>query len=410
MSKVFLKWVRRHYNQITGSIAFYPSIIALCFLLASFLMLEVDFSEQGKQIKENIKWLRLRDPSTARTILSAIAAGVISMTVFTFSMVMVVLNQAAAQMSNRVLDNLIGNKFQQFVLGAFIGTTVFALFLLSGIRDIESGIYVPALSIYLLMLITIIDILLFIYFLHYITITVKYQTIIHRIEVMTLKAMKKCSDASNTKGTFLKYKYISEIASPATGYFQEINDKQSVEWASTNDVFIELLYPRGSYILKGSPLLLLHHNASIDQERIDQLFSGIDFYNDQPVLQNPYYGFKHLAEVGIKALSPGINDPATAVMSLEALAGLFAYYLEHPIKTGFEDKEGLPRILLKERSFIELFHECINAIWNYGKHDQYIQETLSNLLQQLKKLDIKCTATDTFNKLLAEVNFQKANK
>jgi uncharacterized membrane protein len=325
-------------------------------------------------------------------------------------MVMVVLNQAAAQMSNRVLDNLIGNKFQQFVLGAFIGTTVFALFLLSGIRDIESGIYVPALSIYLLMLITIIDILLFIYFLHYITDTVKYQTIIHRIEVMTMKAMEKCADANKEEGKFLKFKYSSEIASPETGYLQEINDKQSVEWASLNDVFIELLYPRGSFVLKGTPLLLLHHNAPIHKEKIDQLLSGIDFYNDQPVMSNPYFGFRHLAEVGIKALSPGINDPATAVMSLEALAGLFAYYLNHPPRTVFEDKDGWPRILQKERSFKELFHECIFAIWNYGKKDQYIQKALSNLLQQLKKADAEGKQTDTFDELLAKVQKEKQLK
>jgi uncharacterized membrane protein len=182
MGKHFHKWIRKHYNNIVGSIAFYPAIIAFCFLLLSLLMLEVDFSEKGKQIKENFGWLRLKDPSTARNILATIAAGVISMTVFTFSMVMVVLNQAAAQLSNRVLENLIGNKFQQFVLGTFIGTTVFALFLLSGIRDNDSGIYVPALSIYLLMLLTVFDILLFIYFLHHITQSVKYQTIIHRIK------------------------------------------------------------------------------------------------------------------------------------------------------------------------------------------------------------------------------------
>jgi uncharacterized membrane protein len=407
MSKDIFKRIRRHYKQITGSIAFYPSIIALCFLLVSFLMLEIDFSEGGKKIKENIKWLRLRDPSTARTILSTIAAGVISMTVFTFSMVMVVLNQAAAQMSNRVLDNLIGNKFQQFVLGIFIGTTVFALFLLSGIRDIESGIYVPALSIYLLILITIIDILLFIYFLHYITNTVKYQTIIHRIEVMTIKAIDKCSDANKTNGDFLKFKYIMEIASPETGYFQEINYKMSVEWACTNDVFIELQYHRGSFILKGTPLLRLHHNAPIDQERIDQLLSGIDFYNDQPVLLNPYYGFRHLAEVGIKALSPGINDPATAVLSLEALAGLFAYYLKHPPKEVFGDKDGCSRLLLKERSFKELLHESIYAVWNYGKNDQYIQGTLSNLLQQLKMVNPDGAQTEILNELFTKMQLDR---
>ena len=90
-------------------------------------------------------------------------------------MVMIALNQAASQMSNRVLSSMIENRFQQIVLGFYIGTIVYALFLLSTIRDINSGVYVPALSIYLLILLTVIDIFLFIYFLDYVTQTVKYE-------------------------------------------------------------------------------------------------------------------------------------------------------------------------------------------------------------------------------------------
>ena len=84
---------------------------------------------------------------------------------------MILLNQAASQMSNRMLSSMIGNRFQQLTLGFYIGTIVYALFSLSSIRDIDSGIYVPALSIYLLLLLTITDIFLFIYFIETLIIT-----------------------------------------------------------------------------------------------------------------------------------------------------------------------------------------------------------------------------------------------
>jgi uncharacterized membrane protein len=182
------------------------------------------------------------------------------------------------------------------------------------------------------------------------------------------------------------FKHKLELPTPETGYFQQIGHKQLVKWAKTNDVFIEFLHPRGSYLLKGVPLLMLHHNGT-NQQEYDKLFVAIDFYNEQLITGNPYFGFRHLAEVGIKALSPGINDPATAVMSLQALAGLLVHYLSSPPQEVFEDENGQPRILLKERSFKELFNECITAIWNYGEKDQYIQVALSNLLRQLKMAD-----------------------
>ncbi len=144
-----LKWIRAHYARMVSSIAFYPAIIAVFFLILSLLMLKLDFSEQGKSFKQQLTWLSLKDASTARSILSAIAGGIISLTVFSFSMVMIILNQAASQMSNRILNSMIESRFQQIILGFYIGTIVYALFLLSTIRDISSGIYIPAISIYI---------------------------------------------------------------------------------------------------------------------------------------------------------------------------------------------------------------------------------------------------------------------
>jgi uncharacterized membrane protein len=158
MIKKISKWIRKFYKKTVNSIAFYPALISLGFLLLSILMLELDFSETGKHLKSQLSWLSLRDASTARSILTTIAGGIISLTVFSFSMVMILLNQAASQMSNRMLDSMIGNKFQQIILGFYIGTIVYSLFLLSTIRDITSGIHVPALSIYLLLLFTVVDI------------------------------------------------------------------------------------------------------------------------------------------------------------------------------------------------------------------------------------------------------------
>ena len=100
------------FQRIVNSIAFFPAFIALLYLVLSYIMISLDFSETGKEIKAQLEWLKLKDASTARSIISVIAAGVLSLTVFSFTMVMVILNQAASQMSNRVLDKLIGNRFQ----------------------------------------------------------------------------------------------------------------------------------------------------------------------------------------------------------------------------------------------------------------------------------------------------------
>ncbi|MBD0377715.1 MAG: DUF2254 domain-containing protein, partial [Flavisolibacter sp.] len=342
--KNIIKWVREHYNTITNSIAFYPAVIATLFLVFSWLMLHLDFSDWGKQLKTQWSWISLKDANTARTMVSVIGAGIISLTVFSFSMVMIVLNQAASKMSNRILDTMIGNRFQQTVLGFYIGTIVYALFLLSTIRDINSGIYVPALSIYLLVLLTVADVFLFIYFLHYVTQTVKYETIIQRIYEQTLHALKK-EEHSDGREFQLQRKPVARLLAPVSGYFQDFDKKQLLAFAQSQDVVIEFLKTKGTYFIKDTEFLNVYGKEKLSAEQMKALFLGIDFFNGQPIAKNPFYGFNQLTEVAIKALSPGINDPATAVLSLHALSDLLAYYLHQPVSSVVCDQEKNVRIV-----------------------------------------------------------------
>jgi uncharacterized membrane protein len=222
MKSTLLKWLWVYYHRVINSIAFYPVIIAIMFLCTAIIMVTLDYSDAGKDLKLDLEWMRLQDPGTARSILSTIAAGIISLTVFSFSMVMIVLNQAASQMSNRVLDNLIGSRLQQVILGIYIGTIVYSLFLLSMIRDNDEGIYIPALSIYLLIILTILDIFIFIYFLHYITRSVKYETIIHRIFEQTLKSMQSSCGLDKLPETASEISPSHPLLAPSTGYHYKI--------------------------------------------------------------------------------------------------------------------------------------------------------------------------------------------
>ncbi len=403
MGKGFLKWIREHYSKIISSIAFYPAIIAVGFLLLSWLMLNIDFSDWGRHIKSQLNWLSLKDANTARQIVSTIAGGIISLTVFSFSMVMIVLNQAASQMSNRILSSMIENRFQQIVLGFYMGAIVYALFLLSTIRDINSGIYVPALSIYLLIVFTVVDIFIFIYFLDYVTQTVKYETVINRVRKQTMNAMEKLFVGQESEWIESAYPVGLELPTQESGYLQGFDKHQVLQIAKEENVVISFPQPQGTFLIKGSLLLLVHGKEAINESCKKRLFLAVDFFKGQPIERTPEYGFHHLAEVAIKALSPGINDPATAVLSLHAMADLFAYRLHHSLPTVIKGDKDEVRITRNTTSFNELFENCIYPVWHYGKSDRYIQNAMMLILDQLKKLDVKERYQAVFNKLLNEV-------
>ncbi len=361
------KWFRIYYNKLTESIAFYPAVIAIGFLLLSWGMLEIDFSPWGKQMKSGLSWLSLKDAGTARAIISTVAGAIISLTVFSFSMVMIVLNQAASQMSNRVLTSMIENRLQQVILGVYIGTIVYALFLLTTIRDISSGIYVPAFSIYLLILLTVIDIFLFIYFLDYVTQTVKYEVVIHRVQEQTMRTMEKKFKDLQEDSTSWNHLPFIEIETDESNYFQGFNEKKLLKIANEKNLHICFLYKQATYLIKGIVFMKVYGPGQIDEECKKELLSATDFYKGQPIDRNADYGFNQLAEVAIKALSPGINDPGTAVISLHSLSDIFLYKLYHSLPSVRLDEEGVKRIYIPCSSFKDIFEKCIHPIWNYGK-------------------------------------------
>ncbi len=397
------KLFRIYYNKVVESIAFYPAIIAVGFLLLSWVMITFDFSETGKEFKASLSWLSLKDASTARSIVSTVAGAIISLTVFSFSMVMIVLNQAASQMTNRVLNSMIENRFQQIILGFYIGTIVYALFLLSTIRDIESGILVPALSIYLLVLLTVIDIFLFIYFLDYVTQTVKYETVVDRVSKQTMEVMQDKFRELDEDDRHWENLPHTEVRALKSGYFQSFNQTDLLKLANQEKFFISFCEKPGTYFLKNSLVLKIYYTTPLKQEMIDEISDSVDFFAGQPIDYNPDYGFRQLSEIALKALSPGINDPGTAVISLNSLADLFQFLLYKKMPSMLRDAEEQSRIFLPTSNFIEIFDACIPPIWNYGKEDQYIQDGLLDILQQLKIQDYRNLYSSHFNKWIGIV-------
>lgn len=385
----FSKWIRIYYNKTIDSIAFYPAIIAIGFLGLSWGMLEFDFSEYGKNIKSNLSWLSLKDAGTARTIISTVAGAIISLTVFSFSMVMIVLNQAASQMSNRVLKSMIENRFQQVILGIYIGTVVYALFLLSTIRDISSGVYVPALSIYFLILLTVVDLFLFIYFLNYVTQTVKYETVIDRVRLQTYKTMERYF--AEIQHIFPSWLQENSTIIPAqkSDYFQGFNAKRLLEITENHDVQIQFLFPAGQFILEGTPCMKVFGKEKMTPELLKEIADCADFFTGQPIDRNADYGFRHLAEIAIKALSPGINDPGTAILAMHALFALFDHRKYHQLPEAIVNNKNETVIFSITSTFEKLFDQCMEPIWNYGKDDEYVQKTFLQMLNQLRDKDHK---------------------
>ncbi len=119
--------------------------------------------------------------------------------------------------------------------------------------------------------------------------------------------------------------------------------------------------------MKGSPIALV--SKVLDDDLANELLRYIYLHDSESIEENYFYGFRQLTEIAIKALSPGINDPATAIISLISLFELYTFRIQHFPKTILRDKSLKAFVTLNELSFEQIFFDTIIPIWIYGKDD-----------------------------------------
>ena len=199
-----------------------------------------------------------------------------------------------------------------------------------------------------------------------------------------------------------------ELKTPQSNYFQGFNEIKLLQIATERNLVIRFLYTQAAYLIKGTVFMEVYSKEPIDNECIEELIATSDFYKGQPIHMNADFGFNQIAEVAIKALSPGINDPGTAVISLHALSDLLAYRLDHKLPSVRCNEKGEPKIFIPTTTFKKIFEKCIYPIWNYGKEDQYIREEMIKMATQLKVADYKKHHSGLFDSLIEKVRKEKS--
>lgn len=378
----FRIWLKELFVKAVNSIVFYPVIIIALYVLLSLLSISYDFSIEGEQLKSQLRWLKLKDASTARDIVTVVATGIISLTVFSFSMVMIVLNQAASNLSNRVLDKLITSRFQQIVLGAYVGTIIYSFILLSTIRNRDQALEIPSLSTYLLILLTILDIFLFIYFLHFITQSVRYEYIIQRIYNETQTVLERiCKMPREIPEPF---EGIDVIVANKCGIYKGFRKDILLRICNNNDCVIYIELTPGTFVIKGFPVIKV--NKALSDKVKKEIMDAVYISPHETIDENFFYGFRQLCEVAVKALSPGINDPGTAIESLRMLFKLLTYRACYFPVNIIINNNLQPGIISRELTYEKIFSLTIYPIWDYGKNDRLIQQEMYSLLTQLQLL------------------------
>ena len=277
----------------------------------------------------------------ARTLLGAVAASTIGVAGTVFSITIAALSLAAGQMGPRLLRNFTRDRGNQTTLGTFLGTFTYALFVLRTVRDDGSDTFVPHLALSVGMALAFVSVGMLVYFVEHIAGRINVDTVIELVFEDVTRAMLKLTTVTPPPRLASGYDFSGGrmITETRYGFLQHLDEAGLADWAAENQTVIHLLVRPGDYIFPGAPI-------AVAKPPVD---GGAKAISDATALgshrvsaQDLEFAVRQLEEVAVRALSPGINDPHTAMSVLVRFGTVLCNLAGRHLPGGVVLREGKP--------------------------------------------------------------------
>ncbi len=381
---------------------FFPTLITITLILSSFSLIYLDYLISLQFITEDF-YKQLIGEASARTTLSVIATSVITVTGVTFSITVLTLSIVSNQLGHRLLPNFMRLKVTQTVLGLFIGTFIYVLIALQAIGFFKPHLILPYCTIVFGTFLGIVCFFALIYFIHRIYRMIQVDSVIDFIALglmsslneLLLKKEKvknihtiinKCDEGSNSISShrFIMHGYSSN----SWGYVQAIDDNSLVDYAINNEGYVKLLCKPGDFIFTNMHVLKFTSDKKVSQDIIDKCVSCIKLGSHRATVSDIEFSFEQLSEIAVRALSPGINSPYTAIHSIDRMMQGFSLLKEKDLpECNVIDDDGIVRLIKPVISYEGIVRTSLNKIRQQAVHDLSVSIHIISMIAKLVSLD-----------------------
>ncbi|WP_375479329.1 DUF2254 domain-containing protein [uncultured Jatrophihabitans sp.] len=305
-------------------------------------------------------WIRLESADGARQLLSALAAGVITVLGVVFSVTIVALTLASQQFGPRMLRNFIRDFGTQATLGTFVATFVYSVLTLGAIGGGSTAqTFVPQISVTVALILVLVNVLVLIYFIHHITVSIQLPVVISSIAGNLSRAIDvqfpvasqppaRRVFATGRSAEQLRELLAGEgfpVVATKSGYLQFVGYERLVRIATKHDVVLQVMHRPGHFVTHGLPLARVWPPsdarevlASLENAHITGPHRTLD--------QDPVFAIDQLVEIAIRALSPAVNDTFTALTCIDWLADGLCTASERDLPDGVHrDSAGAIRVI-----------------------------------------------------------------
>jgi uncharacterized membrane protein len=333
---------------------------------------------------------------SARELLGTIASALLTITGLVFSITILVLQLASSQFSPRVLQTFLQDRSTKLSMGVFVGNFVYALVLLPQVRSesMDHEEFVPAFSVAFALGLTLVSVAVLIRYIHHMAQSIRAVHVIERVARDTRRCMDRmypgtgaldCERSPRADVERVPDRVVCNSRGP--GVVLTVDEERLLQFASERDLVIALVPRTGGFVPAGSDLLRIFGRADLADADRRRLEECIVLGSERTLQQDTAFGFRQLVDIAERALSPGINDPSTAVQVLDHIHDLLRQLAPRPIPgpAAHDDQQRLrlwlPR--LDWNGYVEL--SC-QEIARYGANSIQVTRRLHAMLQDLLSL------------------------
>ena len=367
--------LRTGWDSIRTSFWFVPSLMMVAATGLAAVGFWLDFRFAGRDAQAVPWWVYVSSPDDARTVLSTLLSSMITMTSLVFSITMVVLSLAASQFGPRLIRNFMASPQTQTVMGTFVMTILYCLIVLASIGWRGSEGLSAFSTITIAIALMGVSVVLLVMFIHTLARSIVSETVIERVGrelddtldgLEPLPSRWLLDEPENALPEDFEQRS-ARFGPEEPGYIQAIEFDQLIETARTCQIMIGLYFRPGDYVVedgRGIAICPREHDSPALRGRI--LKAIIIGVHRTPV-QDSEFSIRHLVEIGVRALSPGTNDPYTAVAVVHRLSASLSRLMGRALPPGvFRDGSGVVRVVCPRPSYASLARTAFDQIRQNG--------------------------------------------
>jgi uncharacterized membrane protein len=388
--------IRILWEKLSSTLWFVPATMTGAAITLAFVMVWLDRGTSDDY--EPWFFLYSGGAEGARSVLSTIAGSMITVAGVVFSSTVVALSFASSHLGPRLLRNFMRDRGNQIVLGTFISTFVYCLLVLRTVSESGDG-FVPHLGVTAGLFLAMASLAVLIYFIHHVARSLQADFVISIVaeeldrSIARLYPGEMGEDAPagrlaemEEREQQLDAEKSVQAALPVSGYLHGLDVETLIELAVSEELVIRLLTRPGRYIHDGTPAAEIWPVERATQEVTKKLSSAFLLGRTRTSQQDVEFAINQLVEVALRALSPSINDPFTAITCIDRLSTGLLHLMRRNFPTRYRmTSEGRLAVIADRSDFDGVvdaaFHQIRQAGAGLPAVTIYLIESLTVLLQ-----------------------------